>query len=222
MARAKNYLAWQARLILPELGQRVIEVGSGTGNFTGKLLDREMVVALDTEPECIERLRRRYPGGSNLHTVVGDPCGESFAELARYRLDSCVCTNVLEHIADDRRALEAIAGALEPKGKIVLWVPAFHSLFGPMDVQLGHYRRYRKSDLLRLVQATGLKVKKLHYVNSIGFFLWGASSRLIRQNAVTEQQVGLFDDWIAPWLSRLEGVVPPPFGQTLFAVLEKS
>jgi SAM-dependent methyltransferase len=222
MAKAKNYLAWQARLILPEIGSRVVEVGSGAGNFTGRLLDRQIVVAVDSEPECLDRLRGRYLQQPNLEIVVDDPCSYSFLDLARFAPDSCICTNVLEHIADDRRALQAMASILRPRGKIVLWVPAFQSLFGPMDVQLGHFRRYRRRDLQDLAHVTGLTVKKLHYVNSVGFFLWGASSYLLRQPAVTERQVVIFDRWIAPWLSRFENRWPPPFGQTLFAVLEKS
>jgi SAM-dependent methyltransferase len=221
MARAKNYLAWQSRLILPELGSRVVEVGCGAGNFTGYLLNREFVIALDPEPECIDHLRRKYPHQSNLEAVTDDPCSDSFKELARFHPDSCVCTNVLEHIADHGRALEAMARILPSRGTMVLWVPAFQSLFGPMDEQLGHYRRYRQQDIIRLAELAKLKVKKLHYVNSIGFFLWGLSSRLMRQRAVTAQQIGIFDSLVAPWLSRLESVVPPPFGQTLFAVLEK-
>jgi len=221
MARAKNYLAWQARLILPELGQRVVEVGCGAGNFTGYLLDREIVIALDSEPACLQRLGERLPRQPNLEIVLDDPCSGSFLNLARFAPDSCVCTNVLEHIADDSGALQAMAQILQPKGRIVLWVPAFQSLFGGMDVQLGHHRRYRRQDIAQLAARTGLRVRKLHYVNSAGFFLWGASSHLLRQRAVTEGQVIIFDRCIAPWLSRLESLVPPPFGQTVFAVLEK-
>jgi SAM-dependent methyltransferase len=222
MAKAKNYLAWQARLILPELGSRVVEAGSGSGNFTGRLLDRQIVVAVDSAPECLNRLRERYPRQPNLEIVADDPCSDSFLDLSRFAADSCVCTNVLEHIADDRRALQAMARILVPHGKIALWVPAFQSLFGPMDVQLGHFRRYRRRDIQSLAHLTGLTLRKLHYVNSVGFFLWGASSYLLRQPAVTEQQVVIFDRCIAPWLSRLENIWPPPFGQTLFAVLERS
>ena len=46
MAQAANYFAWQGRLVAPGLGQRVIEVGCGIGNFTGMLLGRETVLAL--------------------------------------------------------------------------------------------------------------------------------------------------------------------------------
>ena len=221
MARAKNYLAWQSRLILPELGQRVVEVRCGSGNFTGYLLDRELVIALDVERECIERLRARYPRRSNLHVIVCDPCDAAFGDIARFQPDSCVCSNVLEHIEDDLRALSAMAAILGAKGRIVLWVPAFQSLYGPMDRQLRHYRRYRRSDIVRLTDAVGLRIRKLHYVNSAGFFLWWSSSHILAQRSLTAAQIGIFDRLIAPWLSRLELISPPPFGQSLFAVLEK-
>ena len=66
MTRAVNYFAWQSRLVVRELGQRVVEVGCGIGNFTGLLLDRELVVALDCEDACVQSLRERYPGQRNL------------------------------------------------------------------------------------------------------------------------------------------------------------
>ena len=221
MARAKNYVAWQSRLILPELGQRVVEVGCGAGNFTGELLDREVVIALDPEPECIEYLRGRYPNRANLRVLVCDPCSASFDDLARFHPDSCVCSNVLEHIEDDQNALSAMAAILEPGGRIVLWVPAFQALYGPMDRRLDHYRRYRRKDLVRLADRAGLHLKKIHYVNMAGFFLWWASSHILHQQTLAETQIDIFDRLIAPWLSRLEALMPPPFGQSLFAVLEK-
>ncbi len=222
MARAKNYITWQSRLILPELGQRVVEVGCGTGNFTGSLLHCEAVIAVDAEPKCIAYLRARYPDQRNLHSLVCDPCSASFSEIARFRPDSCLCTNVLEHIEDDRCALAAMAQILEARGKIVLWVPAFQSLYGTMDRRLEHYRRYRRKDIVRLAGQSGLRLKKIHYVNAAGFFLWWASCHVLRQQSLAAIQIDIFDRWMVPWLSRIEAVVAPPFGQSLFAVLEKS
>ena len=221
MARAANYLAWQSRLILPELGHRVVEVGCGVGNFTNKLLDRELVLTTDVEPACIERLCQRYADQPQLHAFVAEPVSEAFAGLARFRPDSCVCTNVLEHIQDDRAALHAMAAILQPHGRIVLWVPAFQALFGPLDRQLQHFRRYRRRDMTRLAEATGLRIIKTHYVNAVGFGLWWASTHLLRQQSLTGIQIAIFDRLVVPWLSALETMAPPPFGQSLFAVLEK-
>ena len=183
MTKARNYLAWQGRLVTRELGRRVLEVGCGQGNFTGMLLDRELVVALDIEPACIERLKARYPNRANLHAFVCDAGGPTFSELARFQPDSCVCMNVLEHIEDDAAALRDITSILVPGGVIALLVPAFPALFGPIDRNLGHYRRYYRDSIVRMAHDAGLAIKKLRYMNTIGFFGWWVNARILQRGA---------------------------------------
>jgi SAM-dependent methyltransferase len=221
MTRAKNYFAWQGRLVTRELGRRVVEVGCGLGNFTHLLLDREAVLALDTEPECIEQLKARYPDRRNLSAFVYDASEAGFPDLSAFHPDSCVCLNVLEHIADDRQALRNMASVLEPGGVIVLIVPAFEALYGPIDRNLGHYRRYRRGSVRRLAAEAALRVRKVHYMNSIGFFGWWANARIFRRESQSESMIEFFDRRLVPILSRLENWAPPPFGQSLFVVLEK-
>jgi SAM-dependent methyltransferase len=221
MTRAKNYFAWQSRLVVRELGQRVVEVGCGIGNFTGLLLDRELVIALDREEACVESLRDRFPKCSNLLALTCEVSSRAFRELARYRPDSVVCVNVLEHIEDDAAALRSMAEILAPGGVIVLLVPAFDALYGPIDRNLGHYRRYRRGSLTALALGAGLEVGKLHYVNAAGFFGWWVNARLLKREAQSDGQIAVFDRWIVPVLSAIEGAVPPPFGQSLLAVLRR-
>ncbi|MGA3238855.1 MAG: methyltransferase domain-containing protein [Bryobacteraceae bacterium] len=221
MAKARNYFAWQGRLVMPELGQRVVEVGCGTGNFTGMLLDREMVVSIDIEPDCVERLQARYPNRPNLYTTCCDAGSAEFADLRRFRPDSCVCLNSLEHIEDDRGALAAMASITEPGGAIVLIVPAFEALYGPLDHNLGHYRRYTRQSMADLAAAAGLEVKTARYMNVAGFFGWWANSHLFRRESQSSGQIEFFDRFVAPIASRVEAAVPPPFGQSLFVALRK-
>jgi SAM-dependent methyltransferase len=219
MAEAKNYFAWQGRLVTRELGRRVVEVGCGVGNFTRLLLDREAVVAVDSERDCVERLRSRYPDRPNLYTLVSNIPSDAFAAVARYRPDSCVCLNVLEHIEDDVAALRQMADVLTPGGVIVLLVPAFPSLYGPIDRKLGHYRRYTRQSVRRLADEAGLHIRRMHYMNVAGFFGWWINSHVFRLEAQSPGQIGIFDHWIAPIESRIESLIPPPFGQSLLAVL---
>jgi len=221
MAQAANYFAWQGRLVAPHLGQRVIEVGCGIGNFTSMLLDRESVLAVDVDPACVERLRERYSNRPNLHAFVCEPDTAAFADLAHWRPDSCVCLNVLEHIDNDGLALEAMASVLVPAGAIVLLVPAFQALYGPIDRNLSHRRRYSRKTLAGLAHRAGLRIEKLHYVNAIGFFGWWMNAHVFRREAQSELQIRIFDRCVVPWLSRLEAIAPPGFGQSLFAVLRK-
>lgn len=221
MSLAQNYFAWQARLVTKELGQRILEVGCGIGNFTRFLLDREQIVAVDLEPDHIARLKERYRGHRNPHAVCEDFTTASLSELRSFNLDSCVCLNVLEHIENDLTALRNMASLLPFKGVIVLLVPAFPVLFGPIDKNLGHYRRYSGRSIRDLADATGLHIKKMHYFNFAGFFGWWANSRLFEREAQSPSQIKIFDTYIVPWLSRIEAFVPPPFGQSLLVVLQK-
>lgn len=221
MTRAETYFAWQSRLVRAELGRRVLEVGCGLGNFTGTLLDRELVAAVDIEPACIERLRSRYGERANLQAMVCDALSPEFRDLARLHLDSCVCLNVLEHIADDGAALRAMASVLEPGGAIVLLIPAFPALYGPIDRNLGHYRRYTRGGLRSLAERSGLRVRKAHYSNFAGFFGWWVNAHVLKRQAQSERQIEFFDRYVVPWMSAIEKRVKPPFGQSLVAVLER-
>jgi SAM-dependent methyltransferase len=221
MTRARNYVAWQTRLVHGELGRRVLEVGCGVGNFTGTLLDREAVIAVDIEPACIERLRERYAGTPNLHAVVCDVASPKFRSLARFRPDSCVCLNVLEHTADDAAALEAMAGVVAPGGAIVLIVPAFQALYGPIDRNLGHFRRYSRGSLAAVARRAGLRLRKSHYSNAAGFFGWWMNAHVLRREAQSAGQIEIFDRYLVPVISAVEERVRPPFGQSLVAVLER-
>jgi len=226
MAAAVNYFDWQARLVKPELGQRVVEIGCGSGNFTGMLLDREAVFALDVDPECIERINQRFRDRGNLRTAV---CNASellvkqmpLDEIRQFQPDSLVCLNVLEHIQDDRGALRGMAAILPPGGVIVLIVPAFESLYGPIDRNLGHHRRYSRVSMTTLAQDCGLGMSKLRYMNCAGFFGWWWNARVFQREAQSERQIAFFDRFMVPIISRIEARMRPPFGQSLLVVLQK-
>jgi SAM-dependent methyltransferase len=221
MAKARNYFAWQARLVRPHLGRRVVEVGCGIGNFTATLLDRDLVVAVDAEESCVTLLLHRYRQQENVQAYALRPDSPDFHGLVRFQPDSCVCLNVLEHIDDDRQAVRAMASILGPGGSVVLLLPAFPALRGPIDRRLKHFRRYRRRDVFALAQDAGLKIRALHFVNFVGFFGWWMNARIFHRDAQSDLQIAIFDRLIVPPLSRLESLLPPPFGQSLFTVLEK-
>lgn len=218
MRRARNYFAWQSRLIRPHLGRRVIEIGCGIGNFTREILGCEKIVAVDSEPACVEIVAKEFPG---VECFVRDIGRESIADLARFRPDSCLFINVLEHVENDRQAVCDAAELLAPGGSVIIFVPAFQSLFGPIDRHLGHYRRYAPRAIRELADAAGLRVARLHHVNAVGFLGWWANARIFRREAQSEVQIDVFDRWIVPVMSRVETVIRPPFGQSLLAVLRK-
>jgi hypothetical protein len=114
-----------------------------------------------------------------------------------------------------------MADALVPGGLIILLVPAFPSLYGPIDRNLGHHRRYTRASIRRLTAETGLSLRHSHYMNFAGFFGWWANSHLFHRQAQSERQIEIFDRWIVPFQSRWESRLPPPFGPSLFVVLSR-
>jgi SAM-dependent methyltransferase len=222
MKRATRYFAWQARMATEQIGQRIIEIGCGLGNFTEHLLDREFVAGVDVVEGCLEHLRARFPNARNLETRCLDVQDDEFRELKRYRPDTIVCLNVLEHVRDDRRALANMREVLVPGGRAILILPAFESLYGPIDRNLGHFRRYSKAGWRALAGVSGFRVTTARYFNSVGFLGWWVNAKLLRKTEQSEGQIALFDSVIVPVLSRLESWMEPPFGQSIFTVLESA
>jgi SAM-dependent methyltransferase len=220
MAQANNYRNWMYRRIAPFIGQRILEVGAGIGNFTELLLDRELVVATDKYQLCVDYLHRRL--GDNLKVV---PALLDLAEpdeaLARYGFDTVICMNVLEHIEDDLRALAYMRSVLAPGGRVILLVPAFQFLYGTVDRAIEHYRRYTRKDLLPKLRAGGFEVERAFYMNVIGMAGWFWNNRVRKIKEENAAQIGLFDRFIAPWAERVERAVPPPFGLSLIAIGRK-
>ena len=94
-------------------------------------------------------------------------------------------------------------------------------MYGPIDRNLGHYRRYRRGGIARLAERAGLQVRKAHYVNLIGLVGWWVNAHVWKRQAQSDAQIAVFDRLVAPLAERVEAAMPPPFGQSLLAVLRK-
>jgi SAM-dependent methyltransferase len=221
MKRARRYFEWQFRMAQAQLGERVLEIGCGLGNFTEHLLDRERVVGIDAEPNCIAEHRARFARRTNLVSLCVDVLSPEFPKLREHRPDSIACLNVLEHVQDDVRALAHMHAVLPKGGRVVLIVPAFESLYGPIDERLGHHRRYNRKSLTKLAERVGFSPRVLRYMNVVGFFGWWFNAHVARKTAQSELQIAVFDALVVPVMSRLESWMEPPVGQSIFTVLHK-
>lgn len=103
----------------------------------------------------------------------------------------------------------------------MLIVPAFAALYGPIDRNLGHYRRYSRASIARVGAQAGFRVKKVRYLNTVGFFGWWMNARVLKREAQSETQIAIFDRYVVPVMSALEMAIKPPYGQSLLVVLEK-
>lgn len=79
--------------------------------------------------------------------------------------DLCLILDVLEHVEDDAAFLVGIVNRYLAGGsKVMITVPTFQSIYGPHDVNLGHYRRYNLRKLESLAKAGGLRILSSGYL----------------------------------------------------------
>ena len=203
MRRAKGLNRWVLDQFRDVLGQRVLEAGCGIGNFTELLLDRERLVCLDNDPLYVEMLNWRLGHLENVTTSLFDLADSAaYQPIKPERIDTIVCLNVLEHIAEDERVLRAYFDLLEPGGHAIILVPAHPSLFSPCDEALGHQRRYTNVELQsKLVQA-GFEVVRLNEFNRLGVPGWYLNKLLGRRD-LNPRQMRAFE-WLLPVAKGME------------------
>ena len=216
MERLTRYNAWLFEKIAPYLGQRVLEVGSGTGNMTAYLLGRDLVVASDNNPRYLGLLHNTFERTPNVDVCYLDLSELDLRPLAKFRFDTVVILNVLEHIKDDVQTLARLREILEPDGRVVIISPILMALFSPMDRILGHFRRYERGELEAKIAEAGFTVEHVSYLNVLGMIGWYANFQILRRRAVPGFQSRL-NDWLVPIL-RLEDRLRLRIGMSVLVV----
>src|SRR6266540_4537022 len=216
---ARSYNAWLLDRARPHLASRVLDLGAGIGTFSLAIADLGLhVVAVEPDPSLAPLLRERL-GGREHVLVLEATLEELSAETVGGEVDSIVCFNVLEHIADDVGALRRMRELLRPDGRLLLLVPAHPRLTGAVDAAVGHERRYTRAGLEAAVGAGGLAVRELRHVNPVGALGWLVSSRLLRIEHLPTRPLAVFDR-LVPAL-RLLDALRLPFGLSLWCVAER-
>jgi SAM-dependent methyltransferase len=219
MQAAPRYHAWQCRRIAPFLGRRICEIGCGIGNMSSLLAGHapERLVLTDTDPYYREIVRARFAGRAEVgveELTLPDP--DAARRFREHALDTVVALNVVEHIAEDVEALRSMRDMLVPGGRAVVLVPALPALYGSLDRNLGHARRYSRSGLQSAMERAGLRVSHAFYFNLVGTAGWFWNARVRGVRRIPIRQLRWFDA-LVPVL-RAEDAVPLPFGQSLIAV----
>ena len=220
MASMGRYNQWLYSNISRYLGERVLEVGSGTGNITVFLREKAQVVSLEPDGASVGEARRRFADLPNIEIVQTTLEEYSRSQRNFAAFDTVVGINVLEHIEDDVEALVCMRKHLTSGGLVVIIVPALPDLFGSLDRAFGHYRRYHRRSLNERFQKAGLTVVKSFYMNLAGAAGWFWHSRILQHEQIDIKTSRKFDKMV-PFLKKMESVVKPPVGQSLIMVGKK-
>ena len=138
----------------------ILDLGCGTGTMLGHLRAFGTVRGIDADERAVAFCRAR--GEERVELLESNRL-----PLPDDSLDLVTALDVLEHIEDDRGALAEIARVLRPGGTLLATVPAYRWMWGPQDEISHHYRRYVRDELSEKIEASGLRLRRATYFNTL-------------------------------------------------------
>ena len=142
---------------------RILDVGCGTGAnllMLSKYGDAEGVdISEDALAFCRDRGLDKVRLGAGEELPYDDGT-----------FDLVTALDVVEHMDNDLAGLKEMRRVLRPGGRVLLFVPTFMFLWGLQDDVSHHRRRYRLSQLRRVLEEAGFEIERTTYAN-ITFFL---------------------------------------------------
>jgi trans-aconitate methyltransferase len=101
-------------LLAPQAGERILDLGCGTGQLTSQIAESgATVVGLDNSPAMIDEARRLYP---NVEFQLSDAHNFDFAEP----FDGVFSNAALHWISDPAKVVACISRALKAKGRMAV------------------------------------------------------------------------------------------------------
>jgi len=171
-----------------EPGHLILDMGCGAGRHAFESLRRgARVIALDYSFDELAACRNLFwamgeagevgPGGTAL-PVRGDALRLPFRDGT---FDRIICSEVLEHISDDRAAIAELCRVLKPGGTIAVTVPSWlpeklcwwlsAEYHAPL-AEGGHVRIYTEDLLRDRMRSGGLDPQRSHHAHALHSPYW--------------------------------------------------
>lgn len=172
------------------------------GDYLKSLNNAELVDFGPSEP--LSAFIRRLIKGRNIRYRTADLLTDNaddrvdITDLRSYeddRFDSFICSHVLEHVPDDRKALRELYRILKPGGKAILMVPIIMSIDqidedASVTDEAERWRRFGQGDHIRLYSKRGFleRVREAGFsVDELGREFFGAE--LFDRAGISRQSV---------------------------------
>lgn len=223
-------------------GDAVLDLGCGFGRHAFEAARRGAnVVALDAGRDEVNGVAATFvamveagelaPGSTHAAVVQGDALRLPFADGA---FDRVICSEVLEHISDDRQAMGELARVLRPGGTMAITVPRFFPELVNWalsdeyhNVPGGHIRIYRRSVLVERLGGAGLVPYARHHAHGLHSPYWWLKCLVGTSNAdhpavKAYHRLLVWDIVKRPRTTRAaEAVLSPVMGKSYVVYLRK-
>jgi len=166
-------------------GERVLDIGCGEGRHSWEPCKRGkcLVYALDIEDEKLKKARdvfelldKQEEANGNWDLIKGDTISLPFKDAS---FDRIICSEVLEHVPDDRQGVKEMVRVLKNDGIIALSVPAYlpeaicwRLCKDYYSVPGGHVRVYKANELVSKLRHNNLQILTTRRKHALHSFYW--------------------------------------------------
>ena len=214
---ADNFRKYQFKLLKKYISGKVAEIGPGNGKLVKNYYNlADKINLFEPSKNLSKNLKKKFKSHKKLNIFE-----KNFTPKTNYY--NCIMyLDVIEHIKNDKLEIFKALKSLKKNGYLLINVPAFQILYSDFDKDVGHFRRYDKLKILKLLNNSKYSRLNMFYYDSIGFFLSLLSKFLFRKNYKDNfsSKIKIWDRLI-PISYLLDKIFLNLIGKSLFIVIKK-
>lgn len=167
-------------------GHRILDIGCGEGRHTAQAYEQGGTFCLgaDRNPDDLLTSKTKLELHEKLSTAKASTWSLSAADITQLpfadaSFDTVICSEVMEHIPDEEKALSEIVRVLKPGGTLGVSVPRFWPEVicwrlsdEYYNANQGHIRIYKKKKLVSKILAQGVTFTGSHHAHSLHAPYW--------------------------------------------------
>ncbi len=206
---------------------KIIDIGCSSGILIKELVENgfaiENLYGIDISEVAIANCK----ANGIINSFVMDAQNIDLHE----KFDIIIASDCLEHLKYEKKAISNWQSILKSGGTMLVFVPAFQSLWSDHDVVNMHYKRYTKGELERLLISENLEIIKSSYWNFFLFlpiYFYKRTSSFFQKNKTEVADISVGNEFINKILYEVLNIENKilkylnfPFGVSAFCVVKK-
>ncbi len=190
----------------------VLDVGCGSGSIAFCIANMgKKVVGIDISSKAID-ICSKTSKVMGLSNIAGFEVADGSNFISNQKFDLIICTEVLEHLKDDKQTVKNFFKILNHGGSLFISVPSKNSpifrlgLSNQFDKTVGHLRRYSTEELEELLRKVGYEVLETRKVE-------GILRNFLFLNPVAKNFIRFIKGPISDLVTFFDNLLVPLFGE---------
>jgi len=200
--------------------KNVVDIGCGAGTLCFYIANKEIeVLGVDVSSKAIKTCQESSKS-MGLDKLAKFKVADFPNKSINRKFDLVVFTEVIEHLHDDKLALEKIFTMLNKGGIVIITTPSLNAPLyrlgyaNNFDKKVGHLRRYTVKSLSLLCKEAGLKIIETEKVE-------GILRNFLFLNPYAGKSIRFIKYFISDFVTLIDNLLIPVFGESNIIIVAK-